>query len=109
MSEFSGCCSHVGPRTSVERGQRKIARCRRSDMPTPKPSERCDPHTGCDSRLANCQGTRKNRNSRIKKLDSGENEPSDIPYQEPESTKSRGQRVHQAQACENTLRTRSAI
>ena len=42
-------------------------------------------------------------------LDSGEKKDSDVPYQEPESTKSSGQRVHAAQACENTLRTGSAI
>ena len=34
---------------------------------------------------------------------------SDVPYQEPESTRSSRQRVHAAQACENTLRTGSAI
>ncbi len=34
---------------------------------------------------------------------------SDVRYQEPESTKSSRQRVHTAQACENTLRTGSAI
>src|SRR5271157_1848119 len=42
-------------------------------------------------------------------LDSGEKKDSDVPYQEPESTKSSRQRVHTAQACENTLRTGSAI
>ena len=44
-----------------------------------------------------------------KELDSGEKKDSDVPYQEPESTKSSRQRVHTAQACENTLRTGSAI
>ena len=34
---------------------------------------------------------------------------SDLPYKQPESTKSSGQRELQAQACENMLRTRSAI
>jgi hypothetical protein len=42
-------------------------------------------------------------------LDSGEKKDSDVPYQEPESTKSSRQRVHTAQARENTLRTGSAI
>ena len=42
-------------------------------------------------------------------LDSGEKKNSDVPYQEPESTKSSRQRVHTAQVCENTLRTGSAI
>src|SRR5207237_1292580 len=42
-------------------------------------------------------------------LDSGEKPISDLSYQEPQSTKSIRQRVHMAQACENTLRTRSAI
>ena len=42
-------------------------------------------------------------------LDSGEKFTSDLPYKQPESTKSSGQRELQAQACENMLRTRSAI
>jgi len=42
-------------------------------------------------------------------LDSGEKNDSGVPYQEHESTKSSRQRVHTAQACENTLRTGSAI
>ena len=42
-------------------------------------------------------------------LDSGEKFTSDLPYRQPESTKSSGQRELQAQACENMLRTRSAI
>jgi len=46
---------------------------------------------------------------RYTQLDSGEKKDSDEPYQEPESTKSSRQRVHTAQACENTLRTGSAI
>jgi hypothetical protein len=44
-----------------------------------------------------------------KMLDSGEKFTSDLPYKQPESTKSSGQRELQAQACENMLRTRSAI
>ena len=44
-----------------------------------------------------------------KELDSGEKFTSDLPYKQPESTKSSGQRELQAQACENMLRTRSAI
>ena len=43
----------------------------------------------------------------INELDSGEKKDSDVPYQEPDSTKSSRQRVHTAQACENTLRTGS--
>ena len=42
-------------------------------------------------------------------MDSGEKFTSDLPYKQPESTKSSGQRELQAQACENMLRTRSAI
>src|SRR5438270_12895774 len=48
----------IGPRTSVERGRRKLARCRCSDMSSPKPSERCDPLTGwiAGSRTAGAPG-----------------------------------------------------
>ena len=45
----------------------------------------------------------------VRRLDSGEKFTSDLPYKQPESTKSSGQRELQAQACENMLRTRSAI
>ena len=45
----------------------------------------------------------------FKQLVSGKKKDSDVPYQEPESTKSSRQRVHAAQACENTLQTGSAI